>query len=83
MTARADMTWQDIATVPKDGTPILLHYGGKLGVRYGYWDHIGTADFWIADASDDLTSGGWICPYQEDDLDPTHWMHLPAPPESI
>ena len=71
--------WQPIETAPKDGTPMLLFYP-ILGVCFGCWDHIGTADWWIADSVGEDPSG-WRCPYQEDDMEPTHWMPLPAPPK--
>lgn len=76
--------WRPMETAPKDGTPLLLAYSGGLGVRYGYWDHIGTADWWVADAPHERpTADGWICPYQdfEDPMEPTHWQPLPLPPE--
>lgn len=75
----AKTAWRPMSEAPKDGTPLLLSYP-TLGVRYGYWDHIGTEDWWIADLKGEDPSG-WACPYQENDIDPTHWMFLPPPPE--
>lgn len=69
------MDWRPIETAPKDGTEVLL-YGRPphkddltcyVG-RWGTWDSAGgPSDCWI--------SGG---PHYR----PTHWMPLPAPPDS-
>jgi len=60
--------WQPIETVPKDGTEILLWYADMKAVNVAFWD-----------------GGQWRIRYAEGEHDlwePTHWMHLPAPPEN-
>jgi hypothetical protein len=60
------MTWQPIETAPKDGKDVLLTVDGL--VRLGFWD---------------VPRGGvWSLWPGRDRFNPTHWMSLPAPPES-
>lgn len=67
-----DRSWQPIDTAPKDGTEILLletHYGGDMEMHHAKWG----GDFHNA----------WI-PSQGIGFfdDATHWMPLPALPNS-
>lgn len=80
--------WQPIETAPKDGTPIDLWLGNdedphrrtdcywgrphhECGEYGSYCDNCPPdRDMWC-----DPLSGGY-----EEDLAPTHWMPLPAPP---
>ena len=79
--------WQPIETAPKDGAAVLLYLpdaytmcGLTDGIIIGHWS---AADL-PADApehSDDAwfhvsQTGGFYC-----DIEPTHWMPLPEPPE--
>lgn len=81
-TERATPQWQDIATAPKDGTPVLLWglWAGEVSgplkspkVEVGYYGKGG--DYpgfdWCATGGDYY--GVWG--------NPTHWMPLPTPPE--
>lgn len=72
--------WQPIETAPKDGTRILLG-GGKMFCEAledwvtaplsAQWEH----SYWLVGG----TESGYVCLGVDD---PTHWMPLPAPPES-
>ena len=73
--------WQPIATVPRDGTLILLSGGRSDQDKYvGKWMHfpIVTARWWdkwivaLADADGDIVAAEYEAP--------THWMPLPEPP---
>ncbi len=57
--------WQPIETAPKDGTYLLL-----------WWPH------WYAQAGVGyFEHGHWHAEYAlSDEVGPTHWMRLPAPP---
>lgn len=78
--------WRDIATAPKDGTLILVHFGSK-GVRAVSWDspfHDEVTEengIWCVDDDKHGPYGlrGYI---DEGPSAPTHWMPLPAPPAS-
>ena len=72
------MDWQPIETMPP-ATPVLLYYE-KLGVKYGFYDDIGTADWWVADMSPKCEAG-WSSPFWDNDHEPTHWMPLPEAPK--
>jgi hypothetical protein len=58
--------WQPIDTAPKDYTYILLWNGNWHWI--GMWD--GNASKWEIDGDQ-----------YEEDLKPTHWVPLPAPPK--
>jgi hypothetical protein len=60
--------WQPIETAPKDGTEVLCFVGGiGMGPMVLYWMH----GYWREKAN----SLGLKRP-------PTHWMPLPAPPNT-
>jgi len=66
--------WQPIERAPKDGTQILAYACGYTGHFYGVAE-------WA------LNGPGKIQPHQERwfwsyAIRPTHWMPLPAPPET-
>ena len=61
------MSWQPIETAPKDGTEVLLCEPLSGGYHF-----IVVGAFWRQ--LDWITGGGR-------QVDPTHWMPLPAPPE--
>ena len=68
--------WQDIASAPKDGTPIL----GASEVIDGLW--VQTTVRWESGGD-----GYWgllvVGTYAEDgEWWPTHWMPLPEPPSN-
>lgn len=75
--------WQDIATAPKDGTPILV-YGTpddlvmngdvllsfkRHGIHLARWDSV--------DQAFCLDGGSWLGPF----IEPSHWCALPNPPK--
>lgn len=62
------MTWQPIATAPKDRRVLLLLMGGWVTIG-SYWHprREGGLEGWVR------ADGGL--------LRPTHWMPLPDPPE--
>lgn len=67
--------WQPIETAPRDGKRILFYstgHGGGYGV--GMWAK-----------HDHVPIYGWVVPvpgeWEVRGCEPTHWMHLPAPPE--
>jgi hypothetical protein len=68
--------WQDIATAPKDGTSILLHYYGQaVEGRYSPSEirgHMGSSRMQLW-----RTAAGVI---HQHEPQPTHWMPLPTPP---
>ena len=59
--------WQPIETAPKDGRGILLYVPDD--------DQADESNIWLAYWEDDKWKG-----YPDSDLEPTHWMSLPAPP---
>jgi sugar phosphate isomerase/epimerase len=70
-------SWQPIETAPKiDGRFVLLHPSRcwsadvNCDAEVGYWD--AWAKAWLA-----------VGPTAEDYTGPTHWMPLPAPPETV
>ena len=61
--------WQDISSVPKDGTAVLLFdasYRNRSQVVVGWWRSDRNGDRWI------IGGGGTVFP--------THWQPLPFPP---
>lgn len=63
--------WKTIDSAPKDGTNILV-----------YTYEIITCAFWCSDyKSWRLSIAGSYA--EEDDVDPTHWIPLPKPPEEV
>ena len=65
------LEWKSIKTAPKDGTPVLVAVGGE--------------EYFARSAWYDDEKGIWLinerpCVYLS--VSPTHWMHLPTPPES-
>jgi hypothetical protein len=69
---RAALQWQPIETAPRDGTEVLawgtLHeYGEDDGEQPQHLVAV-----WIETGWYSPTLGHW---------EPTHWMHLPPPPE--
>jgi len=65
--------WRDIATAPRDGTPIILaRAGGGWWPRSGWWSQ--TFSQWVVRENDEGATSLL--------LDPTHWQPLPGPPVS-
>lgn len=66
-------TWRRIRTAPRDGTRLLLWSSGPSHAEHyvGYYER--------GEAGEESQHIGW---WTEDggDIDPTHWMPLPAPP---
>lgn len=61
------MEWQLIETAPKDGTHVLVFMYGDMTTAY--WD----GETWeLSIASDG--------PVESNEVNPTHWMPLPTPP---
>lgn len=61
--------WREIATAPKDGTPVLLYKRGHGAVQ-GWWS-----------SGDAFLMPHWST--MSNLFDPTHWMPLPAPPVAL
>lgn len=62
-----NQAWQPIETAPKDGTNIIgLTQWGALEIWY------------VRDAYE----GEYWQDYSDSEPDPTHWLPLPAPPET-
>ena len=72
----ANAVWLPIETAPKDGRDILL--AGWFGVRIGNWGPYGRYHR-KAKVFDGVLSNFERAWSEER---PTHWMELPAPPES-
>jgi hypothetical protein len=69
--------WQPIETAPRDGTPILLGRFVKK-CKYGR-ANIQRVDWWRRPEDKQTYVGfGQFSSYWP----PTHWMHLPPPPEA-
>jgi hypothetical protein len=63
--------WQPIETAPKDGTIILVAWGGTRRVWPARFGDVGPEDAWV----------GWSNAFGEMHItDMTHWMPLPEPP---
>ena len=70
--------WQPIETAPQDGTDVLVcrtypHSCAEYAVAHNYGDGSGWRDM------GDIGLAGMTV---DDDNQPTHWMPLPAPPQS-
>lgn len=64
----SESEWRDIASAPKDGTPVLLANARDGSIRWSLWSE----DRW---RDGQKRVGGQV------NMDsPTHWMPLPAPP---
>jgi hypothetical protein len=67
--------WQPIATAPKDGTRVLVRFATGCEVASYRSSTVGEPQWRTHTSYEWRTSGGqWASP--------THWMPLPAPPES-
>src|SRR5688572_22934538 len=62
--AQQDGAWQSIETAPKDGSEVLVSDCGL--VRVGFWDQ--------------ARGGVWSKWPGRENIKPTHWQPLPAPP---
>ena len=69
---RADQ-WRDIASAPKDGTPILLRDGSIVGSG-----QYGRTEPWSMRKLDGFYFDGASLPSLA-----THWCHLPLPPPEV
>ena len=69
---RADQ-WLDIASAPKDGTPILLRDGSIVGSG-----QYGRTEPWSMRKLDGFYFDGASLPSLA-----THWCHLPLPPPEV
>jgi hypothetical protein len=87
---RADLVpqWQPIETAPKDGTEIIGVYSNNYGYQdkptvYGPWTVAFRNGAWMASWAEgsvieyESYSG---TTYKDAEMEPTHWMPLPAPP---
>ena len=65
--------WQPIETAPRNGRPIFCwsHDAAFCGMWVGYWNALEGRwrDLWVSDED-------------EDNVQPTHWMPLPEPPNT-
>lgn len=60
--------WQPIETAPTDGTPIWAVQGSRQFVAWWDYHPADDVEFWRDEA--------------DSEPQPTHWMPLPAPPET-
>jgi hypothetical protein len=69
--------WQPIATAPKTfpSTRVLLWADDKIVI--GYWDAF------YAEGGRGYTGHSGFVDDESEEIDPTHWMPLPAAPEGI
>ena len=69
---RREGGWQPIETAPRDGTHILLAWGGQTIL--GWWLDNSRERY--------LPWAGWTMPSMQvrPKGKPTHWLHLPIPP---
>lgn len=86
--------WQTIESAPKDGTAVLLLLTSRPDRNYtvqgicdeyavgfwiyGHWKSIEVED--CGSMGGELT--GWMSDYVSIDLEPSHWMSLPEPPNA-
>lgn len=68
------MDWQPIETAPHGADQVLLRVAARFGKRtayfacQGYW----LVSYWVIFNADEAVQR----------VEPTHWMPLPAPPQS-
>lgn len=78
------MEWQPMETAPKDGTPVLV-WANRFGwERYGYAMVCAVyhSNQWrIYGCAGGVPKPGKQTTQMLDEVDPTHWMHLPPRPE--
>ena len=79
--------WQPIETAPKDGSRVLIcGSGGEIDIA-SYTEQWSVRDYFVRHAKDDdvYKTVKEECGYWETDVafNPTHWMPLPRPPESL
>lgn len=86
--------WQPIETAPKDGSPVLLFLKKAVDRNYsvrgicdfhaiGFWLYGGWKSIEVEDCGTmggELT--GWMSDWVSLDLEPSHWMPLPEPPNA-
>ena len=82
------MEWQPIETAPKDGTEIVAVFSKDYGFQeaptvYGPWTVAFRRGRWMASWGGDSVierESDFSTEYKEAEMDPTHWMPIPAPP---
>lgn len=79
--------WRLIETAPKDGTEIIgVHvseWGDRRKTVYGPWTIAFRSGGWQSSWDDSQVidhMSDFGTDYKSPDLNPTHWMPLPAPP---
>jgi hypothetical protein len=80
--------WHPISTCPRNGTSVLLWHPSWQTARQGFYDHIGTGDWWYFVPDEPppdhrLYSCGLDDATEDECLTPTHWHGLPDPPAVI
>lgn len=86
----AARAWRPIETAPRDGTIVLCAYrlnGETWAMDAMYWDAEFHTTYLDEEADDAVHTGAWTdgsIDANEDPMEfrPSHWMPLPAPPES-
>ena len=83
--------WQPIETAPLDGTPVLLfcpkidswtRFSGMSGIVVGWW----SGRCWYSDIGEPSVVGSEpyaVASFDREELNPTHWMQLPEPPDVV
>lgn len=83
--------WRSIKSAPRNGTALLVMRNIWPGTETGRAEECNghntyVAAWWKDEPNDEGTLGAWVC-YMGQVLEPrcpiepTHWMHLPAPPK--
>lgn len=67
--------WQPIESAPKDRVLLLSL------IRKGQLEEVHVGSFSYADSDDEVSC--WWSHQSDDEIVPTHWMPLPAPPSPL
>jgi len=66
------MTWKEISTAPKDGTPIIGYAGGEYTVVEWFGSEVGVGYWSLSVTGTYAEDGEWW---------PTHWHQIPKGPK--
>lgn len=77
--------WRYIESAPRDGTKVILYNEIYEELPIGYWDLVegcdenGNGGFCLWHVSEFFSANHDGLLWPEEDILPTHWMHLPKP----